>query len=391
MAAHSNRGMSGQSIIMACPGSVEQSDGIEEEEHPLAKMGSAVHDMGEFAFHLGVDAIDLVGMKFRQVKATKAMSESAQVYIDQLRKLAKPVTVKPMVEKRVWLSSIDKERLWGTGDFIGIDLINRTLYIADYKNGYVSVEINKEQYVHALGKTIKGNAQCVGYGLGALDTYYLWDKVDRVITTIIQPNKPHVDGPIRTVTYTIDEMRMWQDAYRKSHEMSIKPGAPRIAGNWCKYCKGRATCSVRLVDMMDKLKLNTSYAHANPDQLIAIFNEADMMISTLKAIKQEVQELARKGYKVPDHKLVKAWKRAVVNDEDLLVNEALEKGKTKEELYNLSLKSKTDIVGILGRNFADKHFKTPDAGLKLVSLSEPGTALRPDKSNDATGIFSKVP
>ena len=390
MGAHSSWGMSGQGRIIACPDSVNMGSYGEDETNRQAELGTAVHDMSEFAFRLGIFAVDLVGIKFNGFKANKSMADSAQEYLDILNKFRAIPTVQSFVEEKVCISSIDPKRLWGTSDYYGIDLTNRTLYVGDYKNGYGYVEVDGDQYVFAWDDVIKGCAQIIGYALGVLDTFNLWDKVDHVVTFIIQPNKPHIDGIVRSNTYDMVQMKRWWHVFKDSHELSLQPGKHRKAGPHCKYCRARGFCSTRIADTMKKLQLDTDFAHCKPEQLIALYPDVDVMIKSLEGIKKRVEKLARQGSKVPNHKLVKGIARAVMLDEDAFIEAAIAKGVNVDELYNKRLKGKTAVKPLVGKKIADQFYKVPEVGLTLVTDKDPRVAYRPDAVPDATGKFGSI-
>ncbi len=391
MGVHSKWGMSGQGIIFACPGSVNMNEYSVDSSNVQSEKGTAVHEMSEFSFSFGIPLKDLMGTKFNGVKVTKPMVDAAQEYIDVLDKFASIPTVLSKIEVKVGISSIDPKRLWGTGDYIGIDETMRNLYVGDYKNGYGIVEVYSDQFIYAVQSVKKGNVQCIGYALGVLDTYNLWDKMDHVVIFIVQPNKPHKDGIVRSHTYTITEMHEWKELYRATHELSLRPDAPRRAGSNCKYCGARGFCSTRITHTMETMKLNSDFAHCTPDQLIGIYQDADVMIKAIEGVKTKVEQLARQGHAVPNYKLVKGIARGVCEDEDGFIAEVIERGLDPALLYNKpKIKGKTVVKAIVGKVLADKYYAVPDVGLTLVPNSDPRVTYRADNIPDATGIFSSI-
>jgi hypothetical protein len=389
MAAHSAHGMSAQGRIMSCPDSVNMGSYGEDESSSASEKGTAVHEMIEFAFSFGLQALDLKGMYFNKYKVNGPMMDAAQECLDVLYKFSSIKTVTSHIEKRVVLSSIDKDLLWGTSDYIGVDLVNRVLYVGDYKNGFVWVEVNGKQEIYGMD-SLNGNAQLAGYSIGALDTFELWDKVDHVVTFIVQPNKDHVDGTVRSETYNMSEIRSWHEAYSYTHSLAKVKNAPRKSGKHCKYCKARGFCGTRITDQMNLLKLDSSIELASPEHLIAIFEDADVMIKSIEAIKDRVQFLARSGLKIPGHKLVKGIARAIIEDEQGFIDEALKNGANEDDLYNKKLKGKTAIKPFVGNELAHKYYKTPTVGLTLVGTSDTRVAQRPDKLTNAVGVFGSV-
>lgn len=115
---------------------------------------------------------------------------------------------------------------FGTADvtFVSPDV----LHIADYKNGYVVVEV-------------AGNKQMFTYLLGAIARH---GTRRQMYISVLQPNASHIDGPIRTVLVTETDIDEWrgQIAWSMANEHLF------IAGKHCKksYCPHRGNCATFL-------------------------------------------------------------------------------------------------------------------------------------------------
>lgn len=391
MAGHSNYGFSGQSRIIACPGSVSMQDGLPNEGNPQSELGTAVHELSEFALRLGVTCHDLIGMTFNKHKVTEDMSYAGQMYVEYVNQLrAKYPKATFIIEGKVCLSSIDAERLWGTSDCIMVDIDSRTIIVGDYKNGYGIVEVDGTQQTYG-GDDVTGNAQCVGYLIAAMDTHGLWGKIDNFITFVCQPNVEHINGYIRVKTYTKDELKVWWGVYAHAHAMAISDVPPRKAGKHCKYCRAKGHCPTRIDYMLQLLKIDQSISSCTPEQLIAIYNETDVILYTLQAVEKHITALARQGVKIPGRKLVKGIVRANCTDETSLVNDVVNKGIDKSKLYHEpKLKGKTEIVKVAGKDIANKYFVTPEAGLTLVNLNDKRPAVMADQKPSAAGKFGAI-
>ncbi len=388
--AHSKHGMSGQSRIIACPGSVLMQKGFPDESNDHAELGTAHHECSEFCFYWGLQANDCLDMTFNGYKVNEAMVAAVQMYLDYTQQILdqRPQAVL-QVEKRVCISSIDPERLWGTGDAMIIDLANKTLVIGDLKAGYELVEVDGMQEVYN-SNPIQGNAQCVGYGLGALDTFDLWDKIDTVITYISQPNVDHVDGCSRWKSYTMDEMRAWWQVYHYTHNLAISENPPVKAGKHCKYCLANGSCKASIEYMLDQIGFEQSMMTCNAEQLLTLFNHVNVFRRVLNNVEERVNELAREGQKIEGYKLVKSIVRANVNDEDALVKEAQELGYDTDKFYNKRIKGKTAIAKLVNQAFANKHYTVPEAGTTLVKRSDKRIAVMADGKRNAVGVFNSI-
>ena len=384
--AHSSRGMSGQSRIIACPRSPIMQEDLPNDGNAASNLGTAVHELSEFCLQLGIKPIECKGMVFNDHKTNDKMIEAATFYVDYVGKiLAMRPNAKVYIELRVKISSIDVELLWGTGDLVIVD--GDTLIIGDYKNGYGVVEIFDAQYVAATDSVVNGNAQLMGYTLGALDTLNLWGQVKKVITLVVQPNVEHVDGYARYHEYTMDEVRGWWEVYRASHQLSLDVNAPAVAGKWCRYCKARGFCATRTKKTMELLQLDQSIMTLDADQLLMLLDEADVIKSAMDAVYDRAVQLARQGVQVRGRKLVKSIVRSKCVDPDGLLKKLKSEGHKLEDIASVKPKGKT-ALSKLAKADLNSYFVTPTAGLTLVPMYDKRTAVMADNKPDAASMFT---
>lgn len=366
-------------------------EGFPNETNPQAELGNAVHELDETCLLTGWDAVDFIGRKFNGFVVDEQMAEAAQMHVNYVRSLmASRPNAKLLIEKRVWLKSISEDDLWGTGDIVIIDYDSRTLFVIDYKNGYGIVEVDKPIFVQAQGKVMNGNAQCVGYALAALDTYNLWQSIDKVVTGIVQPNVEHKDGYIRTKEYNMRDMLDWWHSYETTYRLIKSGGAPTAAGKHCKYCKAAGVCRSRIDRTMEMLQLEDGLDHLLPTQIIDLLNEADTIRYSLDALEAQAVKLARQGQAIPYRKLVKSTPRAKLKDEDALVAAAKEKGLDTSKLYNKPKVKGKSVIAKIDSDLAEQHFETPSSTLTLVPIWDKRVAVAPDERPDAAKAFEGV-
>ena len=390
--AHSEHGFSGQARIVACPGSVGRQRGIADISNEAAKLGTAVHEMGELALSFGLDTTQsFKGQKFNDIKVTQKMIDSADYYLACVYELlADMPDAVVLIETKVKMSSIDSSRLWGTADLAVIDYFNRRLVMCDYKNGYGIVELMPDQSVFATNEVIKGNAQLIGYLIALCDTLNLWCAIDTFEIMVVQPNKGHIDGECRRVQISAEQIIQWWHVFYQSHQLAVMTDAPVKAGSWCKYCRARATCKDNLQRLFNGLMMDGSIETASIEQLIELSDMSEVIKTTLGRVEERLVEEARQGLQVPNKKLVRTIVRAKCEDEDGLIRDAIASGKKREDLFHQRLKSKTDLKAMLGKQIADKYFKTPQRGYTLVDMSDTRMAVMPDRKPSLNGKFQKV-
>jgi hypothetical protein len=347
----------------ACPGSIRATRGIKNGTNPAAELGTAAHELGEYCIRYGAQPKDCIGMTFNKHEVDEAMCEAVELYVGYANDLAIRTGVRPDLEKRVAMSSLGRTDVYGTSDFTLFDVANRTVYISDYKHGYGIVDV-------------PNNKQLIAYGIATLDTMDIWAQVDKVVTTIIQPRKQHIDGCIRSHTYTTTELVNWQSRFANSIRLAEDPTTPLKAGDHCLWCV-KARCRARLTYVLD-----VAYPDAPDDELTAtevgvIYNNLDVLKKFITRIEDEQLEITKSTGQVPEgYKPVKAIKWAKVEDEKGLVEAVIAEGIDPDVLYDKKLKGKTKVKKVIPAKLANEFFIVPPAGTTLAKLSDNRPAIR---------------
>ena len=380
MMVHSRFGASRIGVKLKCPGqhnaTLEHDVSVDDlsDEQEGAELGLAAHEASEISLKLGINPNDLVGQTYNDHEFTEVMAEHITVYTNHIRALrVQNPNAKSLIEAQLFMSSVAPD-VFGWADHVMI--AGHTLYIDDLKYGFVVVDE-------------EDNAQCAHLAVSALDTFKLWFKIKKVVCTIIQPRADHVQGAIRTVEYTIDELMNWRDRFVKGIALARQKDAPRIAGTHCIYCPVRATCRPRMIRTVLMASLDAPIQDITDGELSNILQEIPTMKKHLEAVEKHALILARGGKKFNDFKLVKGRVRAVCNDEDALVELAESKGMDSSKLFNPGkMIGKTVLKPILKKIGidVDLHFTTPDAETKLVPLSNSATAI----TRSAAGVFKPI-
>lgn len=349
-----------------CPASVNRQKGKPSKSNDAAEIGTAAHELGEFCIRMGIRPIDCLGLKFNGRVVDHDMINAVEVYVGHIT----ANRIGAMLERRVELKLDGRDDIFGTAD--SITFIDRTLYVDDYKHGYGVVEV-------------PDNTQLICYAVASLDTFNAWFKVDYVTVTIIQPRANHIDGVIRSYTYTVNELMAWRDVVVESIQLADDPNAKPVAGSWCKYCLASPTCKAR---MIQTIEIAFDESEVTEDQLIKIYPEIEVVKNHLDSISDKVRELALAGKPIPDYKLVKKRTRAKCTEVESLEKECVSLGIKADDLYDRKLKAKTNITPVIGKDLVQKYFVSEESGLDLVSIKD----NRPAISNQtAANIFSGVP
>jgi len=173
-----------------------------------------------------------------------------------------------------WLDS----RLGGTGDVSLVEAFGRGVLI-DHKNGYMLVEA-------------RDNEQLQNYGVGMLHEH---PDLESVTIVISQPNAPHIDGPIRSATYTRDELKLFEIRMKQAADATSVPNAPLRAGDWCTFCPAKTRCPEFDAKALEEAQAD--FAEEPPNEPLAV--------------PKDVAELARKARWIP---LLDGWARQIEGD-----------------------------------------------------------------------------
>lgn len=373
MTAHSVFSASSSARWTKCAAAIRMSLGIEGTTNPSAELGTAAHELGEFCLRMGINSFDCMGIIFNNHVVDEAMCDAVQLYIAFIRDLCRKYNVDPMLEKRVYMTSVGDD-VFGTSDCIVV--VGDHMFVIDYKHGYGVVEV-------------ENNTQAIFYVIATLDTLNLWNVIKHVHTHIIQPRANHVDGAIRSHSYTIDQMVAWQAFFKQTVENARKADSGFVAGDHCKYCPARGHCRVRIMHTLHYAYFDKSLEVMTDEEISIIYNEISSIKTNIEAIAAKATDLARNGATIEGHKLVKSITRAVCEEPDKFVEEAIAAGVKRSALFDEKLKSMTNVKKIVNDKLVNKHFIKPPASTTLVELSNNRPAVSV-AGKTAVGRFAPV-
>lgn len=366
MTAHAKFGASNAKRRMACPGSLNAEAPFPDESSPYAELGTAAHELGEFCLVNGhEDAFAFIGEEHNGHKVDDNMARAVQVYIDHIRATALLEPSLCRYEKRFSLDKLDPPMpMFGTADCIIYGKESGTLYVLDYKHGQgVAVEV-------------EDNAQLKYYALGAILEIGNKAPVNKVITVVIQPRAMHPDGPVRSYSYSRDEiMDFGTELIDAAHE-SLKPDAPRIAGDHCKFCKAAGTCSALRNDALavaqDEFGAVKDINDLTPAEVADYLEKVPLIEEWIKSLRRHANYILESGNALPGYKLVEKRPTRRWRVEDEFVAWAMEEGLDDDDIYEKKLKSPSQIERIVGKK---------NLPVSLVMAVSTGTSMVADTDN----------
>jgi hypothetical protein len=153
------------------------------------------------------------------------MVYGVQIMVDEVERVKATLFMPEVFTERYLDMSWLDPRLGGTADISLIEPLGHG-HLFDYKNGYVVVEV-------------KGNPQMKQYCVGLLHEH---PDIEGITVHLVQPNAQHEDGIIREITYTCDEIKLFEIEMKRAADATSAPNAPRRAGDWCMWCPAKTRC-----------------------------------------------------------------------------------------------------------------------------------------------------
>lgn len=381
---HSRFGASGADRWIECPGSVKAQEGCPNETSSYAAEGTAGHEVAALCLESGQDAIEFVGRFFEvkdypeRIEIDDEIAEGVQVFLDAIRTDKETRGGKIVIERRFHLDWLHEE-FWGTTDCgrLGHDNV---LCVYDLKLG--------------KGKPVEveGNRQLCYYALGMIASLPKSLKIDKVELVLVQPRRPHRDGPVRRWTTTPTDLLDYCQDLVDAAANALSPDPTFKAGDHCGFCRAAATCKTLREFAMDTAQLDfddndgivQKHGELTPNPLemsyehIAhVLDAADVIETWLSVVRQHAEGLANAGIDIPGYKLVdkRAVRKWVVEDPEKMAEIlCFDFGLDESSIFAKKIKSPAQIEKLLPKDEKPalaNHFDKKSSGKKLARLSDP--------------------
>lgn len=369
---HAALGASNASRWMACPGSVNAEEGLPNESTSYAQEGTAAHALAELCLDLKRDAWTWLGETIETVVVTEEMADAVQVYVDYVRGLIGTCT-EYGIERQFDLAPLKPPRpMFGTTDFYGFveGEDGLTLHVADLKfgQGYAVVATDNPQgRYYALGAWVDL----------ATRNYAQARRVRWVTVHIVQPRILDREGKptISVETLSIVTLRLWAHQLLEAAVRTTTQDPPRHAGDHCRFCKAKPTCSAfrdkALAVAQTSFSLVTARQATVPvpgemtdEQLAAVLDHKDLLEAFLTAVDKEAMGRLEQGKTIPGwgRKPKRATRKWV--SESAAADWAEEAGLVPADYEVTTIKSPAQLEKVVGKN------KIPASLLTSVSSGD---------------------
>ena len=316
-----------------CPSSVMLGADIPDETSEYAAEGTAAHSLCEYKVQR------MLGHKVHDPRSTllyhdEEMEECSDDYaafiseaIEGIRKKGHEPSV--FTEIRLDMSRFAPE-CFGTCDCCVVS--DDGLEIIDYKHGK-GVEVSADH-----------NPQMMLYALGALEMFgHIYDIRD-ISMTIFQPRLSNIS----TWNTTSDELLRWAMDYLKPRaELAFHGDGEQSAGDWCRFCKVKATCRKRAEENMRLAAYDFREPQLLDNSEIAdILSKADELASWVSDVKGYALSVLIRGEQLDGYKLVEGRSIRKYTDEEKVADVVREAG---FEPYDHTVKGITAMTVMLGK------------------------------------------
>lgn len=379
--AHVELSPSSASRWMACPGSLALLRTLPEGDtsSPYAEEGTKAHALAEAILRRQtVWDVDL------------DMALHVQVYTDHAQRLRDdPACRYFAVESRLTLDLFNPPGpMGGTADCLA--LLGDALHVVDLKYG------------QGVAVDVTDNAQLQYYGLMALVELERKGFAPKTVTiTVVQPRKPHPDGPIRSVTYTVAEVLAFAERLLDAAHATTAPDAPRRVGSHCRFCDAKPICpekrdEVRAMVAVDFDAIPASLppqASWSVEELGAMLVRAEALHDYVESCRTFLRERLLAGASVPTHKLVQAQTRRAWAD-PAKVAPALEAiGVSRDDLYESKLVTPAEAerrLKVLGAAMPEGLIVTPPGAIVLAPITDRRPAVGVTAASDFSPCMESV-
>lgn len=294
---------------------------MNDKESDYAKEGTLAHALAELILlrKAGQISTQKFSADYKKIKANELWNKEMDGHCeDYACYVMSNIGEELLVEQKLDYSMYVPEG-FGTGD--AVTICDNKIKVFDLKYGK-GIKVEAED-----------NVQLKLYGIGAVEAFENLYDFEEVEVHIVQPRL----GEPTTATYTVAELKEWATGIMPIAQKAWDGVQEFAAGSWCKWCKVKATCAVRLQTEVTAAFddayttpeefAGTSPTLLGPEELSYWLRVADGIIKTLKDIKDFAEDQAiNHGVTYEGWKVVEGRSNRVYSDEEQLSNELIVKG-----------------------------------------------------------------
>lgn len=378
---HSEVGFSAAHRWLNCPGSVEAQRGLPNISGPAAERGTRLHEVAAAALEGNMFPLEALDEDDYLLVAS---------YVEIITKQMKALGAKLLVEQPFHLDHLH-DQLWGTADAVLIwQYAHETwVQIYDLKTGGTPVAVRD-----ADGRL---NVQLSGYLLGGIQAATKAGmRPSKYRIAIVQP----VRGGLKETIVERKELVQLGADLVQGVEAALAPGAPRVAGEWCQFCRAASGCpALRAAALLevrngfpdeDQLELplvseakEVSRETSEADLLRAI-EAAPIVELWLKAVRGEAFRRLNDGEPMGDWKLVAKRPRRKWLNEAQALQRLQGAGLELDDAGEFKLKTPAQIEKVIKKQKIEVDLKAlviaKSSGATMAPGDDPREAITPGQA-----------
>lgn len=218
------------------------------------------------------------------------------------------------------------------------------------------------------------NPQMMIYALGALDEFLLDYDIKRVRMTIVQPR---IDN-LSECGMMAGELTAWRTVTLKpAAEKAFAGVGDQVPGEWCQFCKVRATCSA--IAEKARQVCNEDFREArliSDEDIPGLLPLVPVLKGWLEDFASHALQRALDGATIKGYKLVEGKSNRQITDQDALLGALLVKGYQRDDLLK---KPELKAIGELEKLVGKKAFAEIGKPWLVKPQGKPTLAEESDK------------
>lgn len=328
--AHAILSASASKRWLACPPSARLEQQFKDEQSQYAAEGTFAHALAEQKLRCYIEVMpkSVKEKSYELLKSDSFYSPELEEYVDSYvdlvkekyhAALAKTPDAELLLEQKLDFSRWVPDG-FGTGD--AVIIADGTIEVIDLKFG------------KGVAVDAAGNTQMMLYALGAVDSFGCLYDIRQLTMTIVQPRLDSVSSE----TISISKLLEWgEDVVKPVAKVAYEGKGIFAAGDWCKFCKARATCRAR-AELNQKLAAEEfqDLFLLTIDEVADLLGKVDQYVSWVSDLKEyALKEAVNHGTTFPNWKLVEGRSNRKYTDQVAAANVLLKAGYKEEQIFEL--------------------------------------------------------
>lgn len=221
---------------------------------------------------------------------------------------------------------------FGTSDAVVVS--TDTLHIVDFKYG-TGVPVNAYH-----------NSQLLLYAAGTMNIYEPLYGFSNVTVHIYQPRIDHFDS----YTTTVEKLEKWLNGtVLPMAKMAYAGEGTKVSGDWCKFCRAKATCKQRAHEMYGLAEEKMEHL-LSTEEIADLLPKLGPIAKWAKDLQDYALETALSGTKYEGYKVVEGASRRKITDDLEAMKRLQTAGYPYTDITETRLKTITELQKLVGKN-----------------------------------------